>query len=457
VSTLFLPGSRVHVIGCGGAGMSGLARFFLERGCVVSGSDAAASAVTRALEDAGVRVVIGHDARHVVGADVVIASPAVGIDNVERVAAVALGIPFVDRAHVLAQLASEMNCVGLTGTHGKTTATSMMACVLSSAQRQPSWLLGAPIAGLGENGHRGDGDTLVLEVDESFGSFSLLTPSSLGVLNIEPDHLDFYGTVDRLESGFAELMERTLGDVVVWFDDVGVVRTLESVSRAVHTVGRSGAADFVVSDEAFTRSSTHFTLTWDGGSVNVELNVPGALNVANGALVAALALRIGVDPSVVVHGLSAFRGAPRRFERMGQWRNIDVIDDYAHLPTEVSATIGAARTLGYEHITAVFEPHRVTRTTHLGQQFEHAFDGVDSLIVTDIYTAGEENPDAITGNVIVNTVRGASTRVQCYYEPTLGNVVQRLNNLVHTTDLILVMGAGGVFQLAQKLVEGYSP
>lgn len=457
MSTLFVPGSRVHVIGCGGAGMSGLARFFLERGCWVSGSDAAASAVTSALEDAGVSVFIGHDARHVVGADVVIASPAVGIDNVERVAAVALGIPFVDRAHVLAQLASEMDCVGLTGTHGKTTATSMMACVLSSARRQPSWLLGTPIAGLGENGHRGDGDALVLEVDESFGTFSLLTPSSLGVLNIEPDHLDFYGTIDRLETGFAELMERTRGEVVVWLDDAGVARTLRSVNRTVHTVGRNIKADFVVSDETFTRSRTRFTLNWSRGNVAVELMVPGALNVTNAAVVAALALRIGVEPVDVVHGLATFRGAPRRFERMGQWRDVDVVDDYAHLPTEVSSTISAARALGYEHITAVFEPHRVTRTTHLGQQFAHAFDGVETLIVTDIYTAGEDNPEAITGKVIVNAVNGVSRPVRCYYEPTLDDVVQRLNNLAHTTDLILVMGAGGVFQLAQKLVEGYSP
>jgi UDP-N-acetylmuramate--alanine ligase len=436
--------------------MSGLARFFHERGCLVSGSDAVASVVTQNLATLGVRVFIGHDANHVVGADVVIASPAVSIDNVERVASVALGIAFVDRAQVLAQLATEMECVGLTGTHGKTTATSMMAWVLSSAGRDPSWLLGAPIVGLGENGHRGDGNTLVLEVDESFGSFALLTPTSLGVLNIEPDHLDFYGTLDRLESSFAALMERTSADVVVWSNDVGIQRTIASLARPVYTVGRTGDEQFVVSNEIFTRTNTRFTLSAQGHALNIELRVPGALNVANAAVVAALALRSGVEPGAVVKGLGEFRGAPRRFGRVGRWRGIDVIDDYAHLPTEVSATIGAARSLGYEHIVAVFEPHRVTRTTHLGRQFAEAFEGVETLIVTDIYTAGEPNPDGITGEVIVDAVREATKKVQCFFEPTSRDVLRTLESLHASTDLVLVMGAGGVFQLANTLVGGAS-
>ena len=430
--------------------MSGLARLLALRGCRVTGSDARSSAVLDELRAAGVTVHVGHDATFVANAQVVLWSPAVATGHVELEAARERGATMVTRARVLAELAAMQPVVGLTGTHGKTTATSMMVHVLHAAGIDASRLLGAPVVGVGPNGHWGVGP-LVMEVDESYGTFRELVPSSLGLLNVEADHLDYYGDRSTLDAAFADLVARTTGPVVVWADDPGNRRVLGEVDRSVTTVGRRDG-EWTVSDEVLARREARFELNGAGEHLAIELSVTGSHNVANAAVVATLALAIGVEREHVTAGLRAFVGAPRRFEYRGRWREADVYEDYAHLPGEVAATLAATRAAGYERIVAVFQPHRVTRTIALAQEFATAFEGAQRVIVTDIYGAGEANPTGVTGRLVANAVTGAFAG-PVDYAATFDEVVVALA-ANPGIDAVLLLGAGDVADVIGLLPDG---
>jgi UDP-N-acetylmuramate--alanine ligase len=421
-------------------------------GCAVSGSDVADSVVLEELRRAGVATYVGHDPSQGSSAEAVLWSPAIPSDNVELVAARERGATLLTRAEVLACLARRQPVIGLTGTHGKTTATSMMVRVLHAAGRDDSRLLGAAVTGLGANGHWGR-DSLVLEVDESFGTFALLEPFALGLLNVEADHLDYYGTLDDLEEAFRELVERTSGPVVAWGDDAGARRVVGRSKRDVELVGTGGDAAWRVSDVQLARRRSRFTLVGSDESFDVELAVTGNQNVANAAVVAVLARSLGVDPPAIVSGLGDFAGAPRRFEYRGTWRGVDVYEDYAHLPGEIAATIAATRSAGYERITAVFQPHRVTRTLHLAPQFATAFEGADHVIITDIYTAGEANPTGVTGEVIASHVVLGSPATSAY-AATSDDVLTMLEALHDQSDVVLLLGAGDIASVASELRGG---
>lgn len=448
---IFKRGTRVHIVGVGGAGMSGLARLLATRGCAVSGSDARASDVLEELRAAGVAVHVGHDPGAVGDAQVVLWSPAVPEDDAELAAARDRGATLVGRASVLAELARMRPVVGLTGTHGKTTATSMLVHVFHAAGVDASRLLGAPVVGVGTNGHWGD-EPLVMEVDESYGTFRELEPAALGLLNVEPDHLDYYGDRDALETAFADLVERTVGPVVAWVDDPGSRRVRGHVTRPVVSVGRRDA-DWVVTDEVVSRRAARFDLTGpDGQHLEVELSVTGAHNVANAAVVAVLALSVGLAAEHVVGGLAAFTGAPRRFEFRGRWHGADVYEDYAHLPGEVAATLAAARAAGYTEIAAVFQPHRVTRTIALAADFADAFDSAQRVIVTDIYRAGEANPTGVTGQLVAEAV-ARSFEGPVDYAATFDDVVAALA-AGSGPDAIFFLGAGDIADAIGRLAGG---
>lgn len=451
---IFERGTRVHIIGVGGAGMSGLARLLAMRGCVVTGSDARASGVLDELRAEGIAVHVGHDRDVAADAQVVLWSPAVPEDDVELVAARERGATLVARSRVLAELARMRPVVGLTGTHGKTTATSMLVHVFRAAGVDASRLLGAAVKGIGANGHWGD-EPLVLEVDESYGTFRELVPSSLGLLNVEPDHLDYYGDRDTLDAAFTDLVERTIGPVAVWVDDPGNRRVMARVARPLVTVGRR-AGDWVVTDESVSGRTSHFALTGvDGQHLAVDLAVTGAHNVANAAVVAVLALSVGIAAEHVIAGLGAFVGAPRRFEFRGRWRGSDVYEDYAHLPGEVGATLAAARAAGYDRIAAVFQPHRVTRTIALAEDFATSFDAAQRVIVTNIYRAGEANPTGATGELVSSAIgRVFGGRVD--YAATFDEVVALLEADAGF-DAILFLGAGDVADAIGLLPGGLEP
>ncbi len=445
---VFEPGVRVHVVGVGGAGMSGLARLLVESGAVVSGSDLADSAVLEELRAMGVTVAVGHEAVNAAHADVVVWSPAVAGDNAELVAARASGATLLSRADVLAELAKARPVVGLTGTHGKTTAASMMAHVLAADGRDAGRLLGAEVLGLGANGHWGS-DEVVLEVDESYGTFALVHPHALGLLNVEADHLDHYGTLGALEHAFADLLDRTDGPVVIWSDDPGCQRVAAMAQRPVVRVG-TGDAPWRVDDVEVTRHEARFTLHGPATEMRLTLQVTGVHNVADAAVVAVLARELGVSPDAIRTGLANFRGAPRRFDLLGSWRGVDVYESYAHLPGEIRAILSATRAAGYQRITAVFQPHRVTRTLSLVEDFAPAFDLAAAVIVTDIYPAGESNPTGVTGEVIAEALRRRGAAVVTYCA-AIEDVPDALDSLHEDSDVVVLLGAGDVAPVAQKL------
>ena len=430
--------------------MSGVALLLKEMGCNVSGSDASNSPVLGELKRAGINVHVGHDASLLEKSSVVIWSPAVKEDNVEFAAAKQQGNIMLSRIELLRELGTMTQVVGLTGTHGKTTATSMMACVLKAAGRDDGRLLGAPVLGVGANGHWGS-PALLMEVDESYGTFSELSPYALGLLNVEPDHLDHYGSLENLEDAFAQLLHRTSGPVVVWNADPGSKRVGQRCNRAVVTVGTDSESTFQVSAIELERRNSHFRLQGAGVDVTIALNVTGAHNVANASVVCVLALELGISLTEISNGLSNFQGAPRRFEFMGSWRGVDVYEDYAHLPGEIKATLSAARAAGYKKITCVFQPHRVTRTQHLAEQFQTSFSGATNLIVTNIYTAGEANPDGVTGQLISD---GTMKHISTSYCASFSEVTQKLETLHDESDVVLLLGAGDIAAVAKQLDGG---
>jgi UDP-N-acetylmuramate--alanine ligase len=448
-----MVGTRVHIVGIGGAGMSGLARLLVEMGARVSGSDAAPSAVLDGLRDAGVEVHVGHDSAHVALAEIITWSPAIARDNVEVVAALRGGATALTRAQMLARLGESSRIIGFTGTHGKTTATSMMAHVMGAADHDCSRLLGADVTGLGPNGHWGDGD-LILEVDESYGTFSLLSPYALGLLNVEADHLDHYGSLEMLERAFADLVDRSTGPVVVWNDDVGVRRTVDLVQRDVVRVGTTHDADWRVARMDFERKGAAFDLHGPDSTLEIVLRVIGAHNVANAAVVAVVALQLGVPGQAVTRGLAAFQGAPRRFQFRGSWRGVDVYEDYAHLPGEIAATIEATRSAGYERIGVVFQPHRVTRTLSLADAFATAFDGASYIVITDIYSAGEPNPTGVTGEIVATALGRHHSEMTVEYCERLEDVGDRLDQHHGDLDVVLLLGAGDVAAVLAPSLSG---
>ena len=457
MSDVFSPGQRIHIIGIGGAGMSALARLLHERGCVVSGCDQYDSGALRDVALAGIEVHVGHDAHHVAAADLVTASPAIDASLDELRAAHAASRVILSRADVMKNLGDIAPLVGFAGTHGKTTSTSMAVHVWRAAAADPSWLAGVPMVGVGSSGHWREGGDLLTELDESFGTFSTVTPTALGVLAVDPDHLDFYGDVATLEEAFAAVVARTRGPVVVWIDNAGAARLAASSPHDVVRVGRDTTADVRVTHEQFGRAGSSFRLTTSDETFDVALAVPGAFNVANAAVVAAVARARGLSADAVTRGLASFPGAPRRFEVRGQWHGTTVVDDYAHLPGEVSATIEAARTAGYERIGAIFQPHRVTRTVALAPQFRDAFDGVTSLLVTDVYSSGEPNPLGVTGELIATAVRVGARAPLVAYTPSLAEATERAAAWVGDYDLVLILGAGDVSTIADLLVTKFAP
>ncbi len=447
-------GTNVHIVGVGGAGMSGLARLLVEIGAKVSGSDLSDSVVLEELRTLGVTVSVGHESANSDHAHVVLWSPAVPADNVELLTAQRAGATMLSRSQVLAELATMRPVIGLTGTHGKTTATSMMVHVLAAAGRDDGRLLGADVLGVGANGHWGSGD-LILEVDESYGTFGMLRPHALGLLNVEADHLDHYGTLHVLEEAFSNLIDRTTGPVVVWSDDQGARRVSALAHREVLTVGTHDDSEWRVSNVEVTKHEAAFSLSGPAMTMSLTLHVTGAHNVYDAAVVAVLARSLGVGVDAIAEGLAAFQGAPRRFELLGSWRDLDVYESYAHLPGEISAIVTATHAAGYERITAVFQPHRVTRTLALAGEFAPAFDGVTNVVVTDIYTAGEPNPTGVTGDIVHRSIQARGAGAHSIYCADLKDVPEVLDSLHDESDVVLLLGAGDVASVATRLSGGF--
>ena len=430
--------------------MSGLARYLTGRGCEVSGSDIAPSATLAELKKT-MAVYLGSDVTVPATANVVTMSPAIGSNDPEILAARDADIPVLGRAEFLGRLARDHDVVAFAGTHGKTTATSMYLMVAQAARQNPSWMLGAPVLGFGENGGYGS-HQLVLELDESYGTFVDVAPTSLGLLNVDADHLDFYGDLAGVQNAFRDLVSRTKRQVVVWFGSTAheLVRTVNSIE----TVGTDERATWRVGEVKLESTGASFTLQSQEVFLNIALEVPGLHNVINGAVVAVMALLNGIGQNAVTDGLSQFRGAPRRYQVHGPIAGgtAPVVEDYAHLPSEIQTAIATARGDRQRNVIAVFQPHRVTRTTNLTKEFGTAFEGLAELIVTDIYSSGEPNPNGVSGQLIVDSIREqSSTPVR--YIADRADAATYIRSVKHDADVFLVLGAGDIGEIASWLTE----
>jgi UDP-N-acetylmuramate--alanine ligase len=443
------PPRRVHVVGVGGAGMSALAAVLAAMGHQVSGSDLQAGARTERLRRAGVQVHIGHAAEHVEWAELVTASPAVGPDNPELAEAARRGIPVASRAELLAALGAWRATVAVAGTHGKTTTASMLTLALRQAGLRPSFVVGAEVDGLGTNGLLDTGEWLVLEADESYGAFELLSPAATVLTSVEPDHLDHYRTLERLQGAFARLLEATAGPRLVSADDPGAAAL--GRGAGVRLVGEAEGATYRIDRVVLGAATSQFALEGPTGTLEVGLSVPGRHNVANAALAAAGALELGAGPEAVAEALAGFTGAPRRYQWRGEVGGVRFVDDYGHLPGEVAATLATARLAGCARVVAVFQPHRYTRTALLAGDFAHAFDDADVVVVTDVYSAGEPPIPGVSGRLVVDALVAARPGRPVHYAADRDELVALVASVLGPGDLCVTLGAGDLTTLPDQL------
>jgi UDP-N-acetylmuramate--alanine ligase len=458
---------RAHLIGIGGAGMSGIARLLLARGVEVSGSDSREGAALPGLRAEGAVVSVGHRADQVPADATVVISSAVRPDNPELVLARSRGLTVLHRSEALAALMAGRRSIAVAGTHGKTTTTGMVTVLLRECGLDPSFAIGGELTEGGQGAHDGDGDVFVAEADESDGSFLLYEPEVAIVTNIEADHLDHYGSVEAVEAAFEKFCLRVApgGLVVACGDDPGVVRVLDRVGPALAAAGvrvcRYGVAetnDVRLSDVSLTPHGVRFALTptRDGAGVTVgpvTLRVPGVHNALNAAAAWAAAVHFGVDGSSALNALTGFGGTRRRFELKGVANGVQVVDDYAHHPTEVAAVLRAARSVAGEgRIIAVFQPHLYSRTRIFAAEFATALALADQVIVLDVYAAREDPEPGVTGELI--TARMTLPAKQVVYRPLAADAVADVVTRAQPGDLVLTIGAGDVTGLGALILQG---
>jgi UDP-N-acetylmuramate--alanine ligase len=449
----FRPGSSVHFVGIGGAGMSAIAKVLLERGVRVSGSDLKPSRPATLLEAMGARVHVGHDAAHVEGADAVVFSSAIPERNPELRAARAAGMPVVPRGEALAAVLRGTRSVVVAGTHGKTTTTSMIVSVLRAAGRDPTYLVGGGLNDAGTNAKSGRDDVAVAESDESDGSFLLLRPHVSVVTNVEPDHVDYWKDAGALTDAFRRFVGSTApaGAAIVPAAQPEVVAWARAGRARCVTFGEGGDVD--AGDVRLDAGSASFTLDADGARHDVRLRVPGRHNVANALAAAAACRETGLSTEEIARGLGAYRGVERRWQVRGEARGVTVIDDYAHHPTEVRATLDATRPGRWERVVAVFQPHRYSRTREFASQFGQSFGAADRVVVTDVYGAGEEPVPGVTGKLVADEVCRAWPGRPVAYLPHRDELVTYLAGTVRPGDAVLTLGAGDVTTLGEELLE----
>lgn len=450
---------RIHFVGIGGSGMSGIAEVLARRGYCVSGSDASASATTDRLRALGVRVMHGHDAAHVRDADVVVISTAVGPTNVERVAAEALQVPVVHRADMLAALMRPCLSVAVAGAHGKTTTTAMLAFALQEAGLDPTAVVGGTVPAFGSNARVGDGDVLVVEADESDASFLRLLPSIAVITNIDDDHLDQYGTLAGVVDAFAAFAARVpfYGLVIGCADDPRVAAVLARHAGRRVTYGTSAASDLHLESVRVDALASSATVCQRDAQGTVRelgrltLNVPGVHNLLNALAAVAAGLELGVPFETLADALTRFRAADRRFDVRGEAHGVLVVDDYAHHPTEIAAVLRAAAPMQRRMVVA-FQPHRYTRTAALGHGFGEALTGASAVFLTDIYAAGEAPLPGVTLETFAAQVSDAVGAHRVHVAPTLDALVAALAAFVRPGDLVLSLGAGSIAAVADALL-----
>ena len=455
---------NIHFVGVGGSGMSGIAEVLVNQGFVVSGSDLADNATTRRLADLGIRVVTGHAAENVDGADAVVVSTAVKEDNPEVQAARARKIPLVPRAQMLAELMRLKRGVAVAGTHGKTTTTSLVASILAEGGLDPTFVIGGRLNAVGANARLGSGDFLVAEADESDASFLFLSPMISVVTNIDADHMETYGhDFGRLKQAFVDFLQRLpfYGVAVLCVDDANVREILPQVSKQVVSYGLHESANVRAENVRALDGCMHFDCVRVNGSITrfpVVLNLPGMHNVLNALAAIAVASEVGVPDTAIVKALNEFKGVGRRFQRHGEVAlpsggSFTLVDDYGHHPVEMRATLAAARGAFPERrLVLAFQPHRYTRTRDCFEDFVAVLGAADALILAEVYAAGEAPIVAADGRALARTLRVAG-RIDPVFVENIADMPQTILDVARPGDVVITMGAGSIGGVPGKLTQ----
>jgi UDP-N-acetylmuramate--alanine ligase len=447
---------RLHFVGIGGIGMSGIAEILLNLGYAVSGSDLALSSVTKRLQQQGATVYQGHAAAHVQGADVVVVSAAVQPDNIEVLTARAQHIPVIPRAEMLAELMRMKYGVAIAGTHGKTTTTSLVATILAYGGLDPTVLIGGRLNSLGSNAKLGQGEYLVAEADESDGSFLLLSPTISVVTTVDAEHLDFYGDLAAVQRAFVQFINKVpfYGCSIICLDQPHIRSLVPQIRRRSITYGLTTQADYMARDLRLTGLRSYFEVVRTGERLGqFSLNLPGTHNVANALAAIAVGGELDIPLSAMARALEEFSGVHRRFERRGVRDGITVVDDYGHHPEEIRQTLRAAKAVWPEaRLVVVFQPHRYTRTHLLQQEFCTAFHDADALVLLDIYAAGETPLPGVTTELLYQDLISKGQR-EVYYLQEPAEVLPFLQRYVRVNDVLLTLGAGDVWQVGEAFLH----
>lgn len=446
---------RIHVVGIGGAGMSAIAEVLVGGGHEVSGSDLHPSVVTERLADRGVTVSIGHDGANVGDVDLVTHSTAIPAGNPELVTARERGLPVLRRADILAEITRAWRTVAVAGTHGKTTTSAMLTAALVGAGLDPAYIVGGDLRDLDRGAAVGRGEFLVVEADESDGTFVRLDAEAVVVTNVEPDHLEHYGGFDGLREAFERFVAQAPGPRVLCLDDPGSAALVErTAAYETVTYGVAEGAQWRIVDPLPTPNGVSFTVAGPAGDLEIRLGQPGMHNARNATAALAAAISLGADPTRATEAINAFGGVGRRFERRGEAGGVSLVDDYAHLPTEVQAALGAARSLGPDRLVAAFQPHRYSRTEQLWSTFGDAFDEADVLFVTGIYPSGEAPRPGISAELIVQVVTETRPEADVRYVESLDDLVPVMLAELRPGDLCITLGAGDLTTIPDRLRDG---
>ncbi len=475
---MFAKIQRIHFVGIGGIGMSGIAEVLLNLGYKVSGSDLKSSAVTQRLAGLGATTFEGHRAENIAGAEVVVTSSAISVENPEVTEAHKLHIPVIQRAEMLAELMRLKYGIAIAGMHGKTTTTSMVAAVLAAGGLDPTVVVGGRVDAMGSNARLGKSQYLVAEADESDRSFLKLSPILSVVTNIDREHMDCYRNMRDVKKTFLDFMDRVpfYGMIVACNDDPLLRRLLPEVQRRTVTYGTKRGSDFLIKiptlrqpqgkpSAAIGAAEMGHPPLSDSPPLNrfhvkyreqdlgeFTLHVPGVHNVLNATAAIAVGIGLDVSPDAIRAALDQFRGVDRRFQLRGRVAGVSVIDDYGHHPTEIKATLAAARQCGFGKIHVIFQPHRYTRTRDLMEEFTTAFGDADSLFVLDIYAASEKPIEGITGEALAQRIREKNVKSGTYVS-SVADAVNSAVAVAHEGDMILTLGAGSVSQIGPTIVE----
>ena len=454
---MFFKQQHFHFTGIGGIGMSGIAEVLLNLGYEISGSDIRPSPITARLEQLGARIAEGHAAANVAGANALVVSSAVDANNPEVVEARRLQIPVIQRGELLAELMRLKFGIAVAGSHGKTTTTSIVATILSVLGLDPTVVVGGRVETMGgSNARVGRSDFLVVESDESDRSFLKLAPILAVVTNIDREHLDCYHSLDDIRGAFIDFVNKIpfYGAAILCLDDANVQSILPEVTRRTITYGKSAQADLQVTAVKAEPMSSEFRLRHNGADLGAfRIHAPGAHNVLNAAAAVAVALELEQKPGPVREALATYRGVQRRFQVKGQQRGVTVIDDYGHHPTEIRATLEAARQGGFRRVLVLFQPHRYTRTQQLMDEFAGAFHQCDRMFLLDIYAASEQPIEGVTAQALLDRIRAYGHR-GAEYVGSIEAGVAAVTAVCREGDAVITLGAGNVSSAAELILAG---